>query len=52
MKLYTEQDCDQTGFGFSLKNRIVVLPKAALPDDHPMKRSCSFPRSAPPAPQT
>lgn len=35
MKLYTEQDCDQTGLAFSLKNKIVVLPKAALPDDHP-----------------
>lgn len=35
MKLYTKQDCDQTGLAFSLKNKIVVLSKAALPDDHP-----------------
>lgn len=35
MKLYTEQDCDQVGYGFSLKNKIVVLPKSVLPDDHP-----------------
>lgn len=35
MKLYTEQDCDQVGYDFSLKNKIVVLPKSVLPDDHP-----------------
>lgn len=35
MRIFTHEDCDQTGFGFSLKNKVVVLPQSVLPEDHP-----------------
>ena len=35
MRTFTHEDCDQTGYGFSLKNKVVVLPRSVLPDDHP-----------------
>ena len=35
MRTFTHEDCDQTGYGFSLKNKVVVLPQSVLPDDHP-----------------
>jgi len=35
MKIYTQADCSQTGFGFSLKNQVVVLQKSSLPNEHP-----------------
>lgn len=35
MREFTHEDCDQTGYGFSLKNKVVVLPQTVLPDDHP-----------------
>jgi len=35
MKIYTQADCSQAGFGFSLKNQVVVLQKSSLPDEHP-----------------
>ena len=31
MHEYTKNDCEQTGYGFSLKGKVVVLNKAALP---------------------
>ena len=35
MREYTENDCEQTGYGFSLKGKVVVINKAALPPEHP-----------------
>lgn len=35
MHNFTHEDCGQTGYGFSLKNKVVVLPQSVLPDDHP-----------------
>lgn len=35
MQNFTQHDCDQTGYGFSLKGKVVVLPNSVLPDDHP-----------------
>lgn len=35
MQNFTQHDCEQTGYGFSLKNKVVVLSKAVLPDEHP-----------------
>lgn len=35
MREYTKNDCGQTGYGFSLKGKVVVLNKAALPSEHP-----------------
>ena len=35
MRVYTEKDCSQTGYGFSLKGKVVVLDRAALPPEHP-----------------
>lgn len=35
MRTFTHEDCDQTGYGFSLKDKVVVLPRSVLPDDHP-----------------
>ena len=35
MRTFTHEDCDQTGYGFSLKNKVVVLSRSVLPDDHP-----------------
>lgn len=35
MREYTKNDCGQTGYGFSLKGKVVVLSKAALPPEHP-----------------
>ena len=35
MRDFNHEDCNQTGYGFSLKNKAVVLPKSVLPDDHP-----------------
>lgn len=35
MRTFTHEDCDQTGYGFSLKDKVVVLPKSVLPEDHP-----------------
>lgn len=35
MRDFTREDCDQTGYNFSLRDRIVVLPKSVLPADHP-----------------
>ncbi len=35
MKTFSTQDCDQTGFGFSLKDKVVVLSQTMLPEDHP-----------------
>lgn len=35
MRTFTHEDCDQTGYGSSLKNKVVVLPRSVLPDDHP-----------------
>ncbi len=35
MREYTKNDCDQTGYGFSLKGKVVVLDRAALPPGHP-----------------
>lgn len=34
MRVFTHEDCEQTGYGFSLKNKVVVLPPAALPEDY------------------
>lgn len=34
MGSYTPQDCDQIGYGISLKNKVVVLPRSVLPEDH------------------
>lgn len=35
MREYTKNDCSQTGYGFPLKGKVVVLNKAALPPEHP-----------------
>ena len=35
MKTFSAQDCDQTGFAFSLKGKVVVLSQTVLPEDHP-----------------
>lgn len=35
MRTFTREDCSQTGYGFSLKNKVVVLPQSVLPDGHP-----------------
>ena len=35
MRTFTHEDCDQTGYGFSLTDKVVVLPQSVLPDDHP-----------------
>lgn len=35
MRDFNHEDCDQTGYSLSLKNKVVVLSKTALPDDHP-----------------
>lgn len=35
MRTFTHKDCDQTGYGFPLKNKVVVLPQSVLPEDHP-----------------
>lgn len=35
MRTFTHEDCDQTGYGFSLKDKVVVLPQSVLPEDHP-----------------
>lgn len=34
MRHYTSQDCDQTGYGFSLKDKVVVLHRSVLPEAH------------------
>lgn len=35
MREYTRDDCSQTGYDFSLKGKVVVLDRAALPPEHP-----------------
>ena len=35
MRTFTHKDCGQTGYGFPLKNKVVVLPQSVLPEDHP-----------------
>lgn len=35
MREYTRNDCSQTGYDFSLKGKVVVLDRAALPPEHP-----------------
>lgn len=35
MRIFTHEDCDQTGYGFSLTGKVVILQPSALPDDHP-----------------
>lgn len=35
MREYTKNDCGQTGYGISLKGKVVVLNRAALPPEHP-----------------
>lgn len=35
MRDFTHEDCRQTGCGFSLKDKVVVLSQAVLPGDHP-----------------
>ena len=35
MREYTKGDCGQTGYGISLKGKVVVLNRAALPPEHP-----------------
>lgn len=35
MHEYTKNDCIQTGYGFSLKGKVVVLNKCVLPPEHP-----------------
>lgn len=35
MREYTKNDCSQTGYDFSLKGKVVVLDRAALPPEHP-----------------
>ena len=35
MRSYTREDCGQTGFSFSMKDKVVVLPQSVLPEDHP-----------------
>lgn len=35
MRTFTHKDCDQTGCGFPLKDKVVVLPQSVLPEDHP-----------------
>ena len=35
MQNFTHEDCDQTGYGFSLKDKVVVLSQSVLPDEHP-----------------
>lgn len=35
MRTFTHEDCDQTGYGFSLKGKVVVLYPSVLPEDHP-----------------
>lgn len=32
---YTATDCDQTGYGFPLHNKVVVLSRQALPESYP-----------------
>lgn len=34
MRSYTPQDCDQIGYGIFLKDKVVVLPRSVLPEDH------------------
>nr|WP_308625374.1 hypothetical protein [uncultured Eisenbergiella sp.] len=34
MRIFTHEDCDHTGYGFSLKNKVVVLPRSVLPCEH------------------
>lgn len=34
MRTFTHEDCDQTGYGFSLKDKVVALPQAVLPEEH------------------
>lgn len=34
-QIYTASDCEETGYGCSLKNKVVVLSKTALPQDYP-----------------
>lgn len=35
MRIFTNKDCSQTGYDFSMKDKVVVLPQSVLPDDHP-----------------
>lgn len=35
MRVYTEKDCSQTGYGFSLKDKVVVIKPSALLQEHP-----------------
>lgn len=42
MRIFTHEDCDQTGFGFSLKNKVVVLPQSVLPEDRSVALSFSI----------
>lgn len=35
MRVFNHKDCDQTGYDFSLKGKVVVLSQSVLPDDHP-----------------
>ncbi|MBR0596395.1 hypothetical protein KCX82_00745 [Clostridiales bacterium BAD-6] len=35
MSMFNQEDCDQTGYDFSLKGKVVVLSKSVLPHDHP-----------------
>lgn len=35
MRTFTHEDCEQTGYDFSLKGKVVVLPPSVLPEDHP-----------------
>lgn len=35
MRDFNHEDCAQTGYSFSLKNKVVALSKAALPANHP-----------------
>lgn len=34
MRTFTHDDCDQTGYDFSLKGKVVVLHPSVLPEDH------------------
>lgn len=34
MREYTENDCEQSGYGFSLKGKVVVLNRAVLHQEH------------------
>ena len=35
MRVFNQKDCDQTGYDFSLKGKVVVLSQSVLPDEHP-----------------